>query len=267
MTYRKHNILALIFLASTFASAQNILQPEGLPLQPISALSEVAPAVLPIMPPEVALQEYGKRSAEQSARLAGYQDETVVTAELPETSQRGEYELIRTFNAEPRSLRFSSVKFTGDGFVKSNVITRVLQSEVDHVQKGDPKQTALSAENYKFYYKGTEDVNGTLTHVFQVKPRKKRPGLIKGKIYLDARTASLRRIEGSAAKSPSFFVRKLEFVQDFADVDGFTVPTVLKSVAKARIIGRTLFNIVHRSYQVRAAATPTVQLSETGSLK
>jgi hypothetical protein len=58
-------------------------------------------------------------------------------------------------------------------------------------------------------------------------------------------------MEGTLAKSPSFFVKSLEFTQEFADVDGFTFPTTLRSSAKARIIGRTLVAVVHRGYKVR----------------
>ena len=96
--------------------------------------------------------------------------------------------------------------------MKSNVITRLLQSEVDHVQKDDPSLTAISNANYKFSHKGSTDVGGRVVQIYQVKPRKKRPGLFKGRIYLDAHTGSLVRAEGSIVKSPSFFVKNIEFV-------------------------------------------------------
>ncbi len=211
---------------------------------------------LPRMAPELALQQYMQRTQEQSERLAEYTDQTVIDAELPDTSQHGEYELIRNYSSQPRSLTYRSVKFSGDNFVKTNVITRLLQSEVDHVQKGDPAASAINETNYKFSYKGTEELNGSLVHVYQVKPRRKSPSLFKGKIYVDAHTGSLRRAEGTAAKSPSFFIKKIDFVQDFADIDGFTVPVFMRSMAKARIIGRAIVNIFHRDYSVRARTQP-----------
>ena len=208
---------------------------------------------LPILAPEIALQSFLKHNEEQSQRLAGYTDETTVTAVLPDTRQKGEYQLERTYTARPKTLAFSKAHFTGDGFVKSNVITRLLQSEVDHVEKSNPEDTALDFQNYKFYYKGMQNIDGQDLHVFQVKPRRKTPGLFKGRFYLDVRTASLRRMEGTLAKSPSFFVKSFEFTQDFKDVEGFTVPTVLHSSAKARIIGRAIVDIVHREYRVISA--------------
>jgi hypothetical protein len=220
--------------------------------QPAPAL---APRVqLPVMAEELALTTYQQRVAQQTKDLAGYSAVTVVHAELPETSQQGEYELQRKFEA-PHTLQFTPVHFSGDGFVKSNVINRVLQSEVDHVQKDDPELTAISPANYKFAYKGATHIGERLVHDYQVKPRKKRMGLFKGHIYLDAHTGRLVRAEGTVVRSPSFFVKHIEFVQDYTDVDAFTLPSHMHSEAKARIVGRTIVDITHRDYQ----AVPAMQ--------
>lgn len=203
------------------------------------------------------MQAFQQRSARQNTELAGYSATTLIRAELPQTSQHGEYELRRRYSA-PRSLQFKAVRFVGDNFVKSNIITRLLQSEVDHVEKDDSASTALSPLNYKFSYKGTNSLEGRVAHVYQVKPRKKRPGLFKGRIYLDVHSGSLLRAEGSLVKSPSFFVKKIEFVQDYADIGQFTFPVHIHSEAKARLVGRAVVDIYHRDYEpvantVRAA--------------
>ena len=91
--------------------------------------------------------------------------------------------------------------------------------------------------------------------MYQVKPRKKRAGLFKGRIYLDAYTGSLVRAEGSVVKSPSFFVKKIDFVQDYADIDNFTFPIHIRTNALARVIGRTVVDIFHRDYQPTSSAS------------
>jgi hypothetical protein len=88
-----------------------------------------------------------------------------------------------------------------------------------------------------------------VVHVYQLKPREKRPGLFRGRIYLDAHTGSLVRAEGSAVKSPSFFIRKIEFVQDYGDFDSFTFPVHMHSEAKARLVGKAVVDIYHRDYR------------------
>ncbi len=243
----------LFLLLGSVASAQEFVRMDA-DARPSTMPDFSLNKPLPVIAPEIALQSFLRHTAEQNEKLVGYSDETTVTAELPDTKQRGEYQLERIYTAQPKSLAFSNAHFTGDGFVKTNIITRLLQSEVDHVEKADPEDTAIDFKNYKFYYKGMENIGGRELHVFQVKPRRKNAGLFKGKFYLDVHTASLRRMEGTLAKSPSFFVKSLEFTQEFDDVDGFTFPTTLRSSAKARIIGRTLVGVVHRAYKVRTAS-------------
>ena len=214
---------------------------------------------LPTMSPELALATFLHHTEQQVSGLASYSAITVIHAELPDTSQSGEYELQRRFEA-PHTLLFTPLHFTGDGFVKSNVITRLLQSEVDHVQKDDPAETAITPVNYKFTYKGASRVGDRLVHVYQVKPHKKHAGLFKGRVYLDAQAGTLVRIEGNVVKSPSFFVKHIEFVQDYADVQSFTLPVHIHSEAKARIVGRTIVDIVHRDYQpVPVSSTQTAR--------
>lgn len=257
MSLRRTSILALLlFLGGTLAAGQTFARVDD------SQRQELMPDFtihkpLPTLAPEIALQAFLQHTTEQRTKLAGYQDETTVTAELPDTQQKGEYQLQRVYTAQPRSLSFTNAHFTGDGFVKTNVLTRLLQSEVDHVEKDDQANTAVNFKNYKFNFRGVETDGGQQLFIFQVKPRHKTPGLFKGTIFLDAQSASLRRMEGTLVKSPSFFIKDLEFVQDFEDVDGFTFPTTLHSKAKTRIVGRVLVNVIHRAYKVNHATTTT----------
>ncbi|MBZ5600374.1 MAG: hypothetical protein LAN83_18880 [Acidobacteriia bacterium] len=217
-----------------------------------------APVTLPRMAPELALQTYQRRATLQSAGLVSYDATTLIRAALPDTSQYGEFELQRHY-AAPRTLQFKAVHFSGDSFVKSNIITRLLQSEVDHVQKDDTALTALSPANYKFSFKGTSEIEGRTVHIYQVKPHKKRAGLFKGRVYLDAHTGSLVRAEGSVVKSPSFFIKKLEFVQDYEDIAGFTFPVHIHSEASARIVGRAVVDIYQSNYQPVTHTTEATQ--------
>jgi len=223
--------------------------------------------VLPRMSPELALQRYLQRAQRQLTDLGYYSDRTVVEADLPSTKQRGRYELLRTFTA-PKSLVFSAKQFIGDNFVKSNVIVRLLEAEVDSVKKAQGPQLAINDANYKFKLKASERLNGNAVYAFEVKPRRKRSGLFKGRVYVDAYTGSIRRAEGVMVKSPSFFIKKIEFVQDYADFDGFSLPVHIHSDTRARIIGRALVDVYHSDYQPRPVTDASSQeffLSPTGS--
>jgi hypothetical protein len=234
------------------ASSPSSISSFGVPASDV-AVPLAEPAVLPRMAPELALQVYRGRSVIQAQQLASYSATTLIRTQLPDTAQSGEYEVQQHYSA-PRTLAFKAVRFTGDAFVKTNVITRLLQSEVDHVQKDDPALNAISPANYKFSYKGTNELQGHTVHVYQLKPRQKRAGLFKGRIYVDVYTASLVRAEGRPVKSPSIFVKKIEFVQDYEDIGPYTFPVHMHSEATARIVGRAVVDVYQRDYQPVANA-------------
>jgi hypothetical protein len=88
-----------------------------------------------------------------------------------------------------------------------------------------------------------------MMHVYQVKPRKKRVGLFKGPIYLDAYTGSLLYATGAPVKSPSLFIKRIEFVQQTANFGPFTFPVHIHIEAMTRLLGRVIVDFSHRDYQ------------------
>ena len=251
------------------ALAGNSPEPVDGPPAPVPALKAVptinlvGPVARPRMAPELALQQYLQGAEFQLSWLHSYTDTTTIDADLPATSQHGRYRLRRMF-AAPRTLAFTALEFVGDNFVKGNVITRLLQSEVDHVQKGDGYAMAITAENYKFGYKGTDQIDGHMVYVYQLKPRQKRVGLFKGKVYLDVYSGNIRRAEGQMVKSPSLFVKKVQFTQDYAQVGEFNLVSRIHSVAETRIVGKAVVDIVH-DYAEASGPVPTTGKVETVS--
>src|ERR1700740_1872908 len=250
-----------LFLALVSATSLYAAMPPAADSKPATALLAPSGSSL-LMSPEMALATFEQRAERQLNDPVSYSANTVVDAELPATSQKGEYRLRRRFIA-PKTLLFTPVRFVGDNFVKSNVITRLLQTEVERVNKGEGVHTAINEANYKFSYKGSDKIDGDTVYAFQVKPRAKRPGLFKGRIYLDAGNGSLRRAEGALVKTQSIFVKKIEFVQDYADFDGYTLPVHARSVAKTRLVGQAVVEILTDGYEL-SSNTVSAQNSSTG---
>jgi hypothetical protein len=206
-------------------------------------------AALPHMAPELALSTFEQRADRQFSELPSYSAVTRISAELPQSKQSAVFELERHY-AAPRTLHFVPVQFSGDDFVKHNVINRLLQQEVDRTEKQIGAQTAISDKNYKFTYKGGAELNGRAVHVYQVKPRTTLAGLFKGHVYLDALTGAMLRAEGKVERTPSFFIKRIEFVTDYIDLNGFSLPIRIHSVADARIIGRVVTDISTTAYNL-----------------
>ena len=92
--------------------------------------------------PQQALLTYEERALRQLTTLAGYSDKTTIEAEIPAMAKKGQCSLRRTFSA-PQSLMYTTVKFVGDAFVKTNVIYRVLASDVENVEKKTGRRVAI----------------------------------------------------------------------------------------------------------------------------
>jgi hypothetical protein len=248
-------ISLLLFLALSFAEteAQQLLD-GGQASAPVSrfASSGNIPSSRNSSPPrspEFALNAFHELNLRQEKALVGFAANSLIQASLPSTSQQAELEVLMQYVA-PGTLQFTQLRFAGDPFVKRNVIARMLQAEVDHVVKQEVRKLAITISNYSFRYQGENLLDGHPVHVYAVKPRHKTPGLFKGTVYLDLLTGSLLRAKGTVAKSPSFFIRRIEFVQDYADFEGFTLPVRLHSVIKARVLGKVVLDVSTQGYSV-----------------
>ena len=142
------------------------------------------------------------------------------------------------------------MRFVGDGFVKSNVIIRLLQSEVDHVQKDDPAATALSDDNYKFSYKGTTQLQNRLVHVFQLKPRKQSSRPVQRK---DLSRRAYRKHGAGRGQSGEITISIHQENRIRAGLSrksvAFTFPVHIHSEARTRLVGRAVVDIYHYDYQ------------------
>ena len=267
-TFGPISSLTILFLALAF-SASAFSQSAAVPASGFVAggdatdISEVG--VVRSLSPESALATYERGLQDQTSALAGYTATSVIDAELPDSSQKAEFELKRHYVA-PGVLEFTPVSSSGDNFVKSNVIVRLLQSEVEHVRRREQPLTAIDSSNYKFSYKGASEINGAPVHVYDVKPRQKRVGLFKGKIYVNSSTGRLVRAEGTIVKSPSLFIKKIKFVQDYSTVDGFTLLSHMHSEAQTRLIGKAIIDVNSRDYQPEFAGARDLRVAAAAAI-
>jgi hypothetical protein len=216
---------------------------------PVSPAGEASSTPAALLSPQQALITYQARALRQLTTLAAYWDKTTIEAEIPAMRERGQCSLRRTFSA-PQSLIYTAVEFGGDTFVKTNVIYRVLESDVENAEKKTGQGVAILESNYRFSYKGIEDLNGRRLYAFALKPHRKDPGLFKGKILIDPQTGHIVRAMGRLSKSPSWWIKRVDFIQDYIDVGDFTMSGQVQSVTRARIAGRIVVNIRHSAYEV-----------------
>lgn len=157
------------------------------------------------LPPETILSHYCAASQGQADALRGASMDVEIKASLPKLKKQGILHALRRISELGR-ITYEALRFDGDGTVKNQVIARYLSAEAE-AQKEQSPSLAVTPENYKFKYKGRNQLDDREVHVFQVTPRKKRQGLFKGEIWID--TASYLRVQesGRLVKNPSIFLR------------------------------------------------------------
>jgi len=186
------------------------------------------------------VEKYLNSSQLQQETLRGMQMEVQISADLPKLHKAGKMSALRVISRLGK-ISYKMLGFSGDDTVKKDVIARYLTAETE-TQK-DNSQFAITPANYRFKYKGWLEQDGKRVHLFDLKPRKKRVGLFKGELWLDAQTFMPIREEGEFVKNPSVFLKKVEFVRDYAIQDGVAIPKHIESRVDTRIVGRADISI------------------------
>jgi hypothetical protein len=170
--------------------------------------------------------------------------EVEINASVPRLQEHGKLRALRKIS-KVGLITYRVLGFQGDNTVKKEVIGRYLQAEQQ--SQSDPG-LKLTPANYKFKLKGERtQANGETVYMFQVSPRKKRTGLFKGELWLDAKSYLPVYEKGRLVKNPSIFFRKVDFERAFAIQDGASVPAHMSSTIDTRIVGKVELDINYTS--------------------
>ena len=113
----------------------------------------------------------------------------------------------------------------------------------------EPHRKEISPENYDFQLLGEETLNGRRCYVLAVNPKREEKELIKGRLWVDAANYNIHQIEGNPARSPSWWVRDLHLLMNFALVNGMWLHTSTYAVADIRFKGKYVLESHSREYR------------------
>jgi hypothetical protein len=205
-------------------------------LAPLAALAVPLEIELEDVTGQQIITRYMEARVTQQAALRGVQMQVDIDAKLPRLEKQGTLRALRTIS-KVGMITYKALGFSGDNTVKNEVITRYLAEETKS------PEVAVTPANYKFKYKGRSERNGREVQVFQITPRKKALGLFRGELWLDDLTSMPVRESGQSVKTPSVFLKKMQFVQDYEIRDGVALPKHFHGTAEVRIIGRAELSI------------------------
>jgi hypothetical protein len=203
--------------------------------------------------PESIVENYCAATRGQNSMTQAATMEVEIAAAIPKLKKQGKLHALRHITALGR-ITYDMLRFEGDGAVKSQVINRYLTAEAE-AQEGPGDALAVTPENYSFKYLGLKQVGGREAHEFQVTPKRKRQGLFKGELWIDAQTFLRVQESGYLVKSPSIFLKRVAFVRTYQIQDGISVPKEVQSVVDTRLgVGRLEMTIEFSNYAIDARA-------------
>jgi hypothetical protein len=169
-----------------------------------------------------------------------------IEAALPKLAKSGRLRAIR--HHEPLGApRYQVLELGGDPTVQKQVIVRYLSAEIRAAEL-PADSVAITPANYKFHYKGRVEIDGRTAYAFAIAPRKKRAGLVKGELWLDADTGTVVRQAGYLVKSPSLFVKRVDVTRETQLQSGVPEVRVTHLAVYTRLVGRAELIVVERPY-------------------
>jgi len=142
------------------------------------------------------------------------------------------------------------VSETGSPFIRRKVIDKLIEAEIDAISQDSRDQTHITPENYNFRLIGTEEMDGASCFVLEVMPKFPKKYLMRGRVWIDQNDFAIVRMEGSPAKNPSFWTRKVRFVRHYQKHGPFWLPASVESESEIVIAGKSTLKIEYWDYRI-----------------
>jgi hypothetical protein len=166
----------------------------------------------------------------------------LIEASLPHFYKGARLLAIRKMGENERS-EYLIVGIEGDGAALDEVTTKyvALQEEIENLPLSSIQ---ISPENYKFRLRGEVKTGIGSAYVYDISPRKHRPGLFKGQIWIEAGTGAEVLISGRIADASSVG-GSVDFVRE-TKLDGVGSSRITHLSFAVPLLGRSELVVTER---------------------
>ena len=188
------------------------------------------------------------RDAAREAASGGYVGRREYTLENQQFHKRAD--MLVNITCDGNGMKHFDV-LAEDGWKSANqrVLRQMMETESDRSRPEIRAKSRITSENYSFRMLETGPVEDRMAYVIEAIPKRDDEALFHGRIWVDTEDYALVRVEGEPAKNPSFWTRKVHFVQQYHKSGTFWFPLSTTSMTNARIFGTTDVTIRYFDYK------------------
>jgi hypothetical protein len=155
--------------------------------------------------------------------------------------------------AAPGTETFTSSSEKGSKFVLHHVFRRLMEEEKQRIRADKDPDSLITPDNYTFEILGTERIGSSNCSVVHAVPKHKRTDLFEGEIWIDNQDFAIVKISGQLAKSPSFWIKRVDFERNYEKIDGFWLLSREEAVSAIRIFGKETLTVDYQNYTVNGS--------------
>ena len=153
----------------------------------------------------------------------------------------------------PGTEAFTISSEKGSGFVLHHVFLRLMEDEQKRVRANKDPDSLITAENYTLEIVGTVRIGSSNCSVIHAVPKRRESDLFEGKIWIDNQDFAIVKITGHLAKSPSFWIKQVDFSRNYQKIDGFWLLASEEAVSDIRIFGKETLTVDYENYTVNGS--------------
>jgi hypothetical protein len=150
----------------------------------------------------------------------------------------------------PGTEMFTIKSEKGSGFIRHHVFERLMKDEENRVRADKDPDSLITPENYTFEIIGDDRIGVSNCSVIHAIPKREETDLFEGKVWIDAQDFAIVKIAGHLAKSPSFWIKRVDFVRQYQKIDGFWLLLREEASTNVRIYGKEILTIDYHDYTV-----------------